>query len=234
MLSERFYGGARRTTLSSATAFDLTFYGKRFQTINPTVSGVNVRLPSALNQPLGAFFYVHNTGASENVAVKDNGGTTLATLTPAHLAKCRLVRNTTAAGVWSIEAYSVNQADGFRSYNEKTRSLPSELPAICDPAPGILVRCDDPSQYIWIKDDALLPTNFGKVFLLTDGHCYKMYAVRNSGKHGIPVPAGYAIHTNCCDCLKVLGLACKDGWSFLDADDSALDFSWQGTNVVTA
>lgn len=73
--------GANVETISATKT--LTTADPQFQRLNGGVANRNVDLPAPHADNIGGFFFIYNSGATNNLAVRTSAGSTLATLLPA-------------------------------------------------------------------------------------------------------------------------------------------------------
>lgn len=92
-----FFGGARYTTTGVSVTIFLTVAASH--SINATAPGLNIKLASARQLPVGKEGLVVNDGA-ESFNLIDNGNNLIAVVAPGECVDLCLADNTTAAGVW--------------------------------------------------------------------------------------------------------------------------------------
>lgn len=198
-----YNGGAQHATLSTTTPRQLVWFQRRVQALNPTVAGASVRMPNVSGRTGlgGPVFIVLNVNGSNSLAVRTFGGATLlGTLTPGTAGLMLLRSATTSAGAWTLVPRVLNSA-GMAASRE-SRSAPEELPATCNPARWVCVKCDDPLVAFYTNDESV-GEQVGKVIQI-DSTCWRVYSVRNSGRHGISVPS-FTPHDYCTDCCIATG-----------------------------
>ena len=96
-----FYGQAYESAPGAGTTLAIGPTSPRVQVVNPGGANVKAKLPDAsLLQPGGAYFYILNIDALENVNIVDQSDNSLLILLPNQAAKCLSTAQTTNA--WTI------------------------------------------------------------------------------------------------------------------------------------
>lgn len=195
-----FYGGASYAAITGQLA--LVFGSPRVVTVSAS-SSPSVKLPSALNGPLGGcqFYIISASGSSASCPIKDFDGNTLATITADQCAKCCLANNQSSAGKWVVRVLPVNTA---RTAYAGTRTKPSELTAQCPAsmAKYVLVKCDDPTKVIYSSDPAFASAagKFVKMGTPPYEACWAVYKIRLSMVYPEgPAPA-FTTFNSCKEC----------------------------------
>lgn len=198
-----YYGGAQYATLASATPRQLAWFQPRVQALNPTSASASVRMPDVTGRSGGLggpVFVVLNVHGSNSLPVRNFGGGTLLGTLPAGGAGIMLLSSaSTAQGSWTLVPRTLNAAG---SASRDRTDPPSSLPAVCNPARWVCVKCDDPLVAFYTNDEAV-GAQVGKAIQIgTD--CWRVYSVRNSGRHAISVPS-FTPHDTCTACCIATG-----------------------------
>lgn len=115
-LRARVVNTATVTATSAAGTLTLTEASNSLQILTGTATGYSVVLPNATTLFNGRKFEIINQG-SQNVLIKDNGGTTLLTLGQTSIAYGVLQSNGTTNGTWVIwQVFVSSLASGILNY----------------------------------------------------------------------------------------------------------------------
>jgi len=94
-----FYGGFKE--VASATAITLSLPLARVHHVTPNAANLSVTLPDARTLRTGGVLgWVFNKSGVNAMRLKDNAGTTIATVVAGQLATLLLTDSSTAAGAW--------------------------------------------------------------------------------------------------------------------------------------
>lgn len=102
-INEFFYGGAYEGTVG-AGGYTLSTGVARVFNLSATVSSANVSLPNPSSIPPGGpIFYLRNGGGSNNLVLKNDTGSTIATLTPGTGVEVLLTITSGGAKYWEAQ-----------------------------------------------------------------------------------------------------------------------------------
>lgn len=99
-VAEYFYGGSSERSFAVSSSIDTS---ARFWVLSASATGLSVSLPPPTDIPTGGpVFYVRNAGTN-SFTLKDNSGTTLATLTAGTGVEVLLTKTTGGSKVWCAQ-----------------------------------------------------------------------------------------------------------------------------------
>ena len=106
---DKFYGGSEAATISANRTLNAGM--KRIQVITPTTTGLSCVLGDSRDFKLGGpQFYIINLGP-DSITLKNNGGSTLATINANQVCELYLQRNTGVNGNWFNKVSNVGFSD---------------------------------------------------------------------------------------------------------------------------
>lgn len=109
----KFMGGSRRLNGVTTTQY-LWHENSRFVTVRSLAADVHLTLPNALGRPLGGpYYYLHNELGigGHNVELVHIDDSFIIDLRPKQFVIVNLLDNTTANGIWSVEAGTIPPPD---------------------------------------------------------------------------------------------------------------------------
>lgn len=125
--------------------------------VKGTATGYSIVLPDATILPEGIFYSIYNQ-STQNITIKDNDGTALATVNSNSTARAVLIGNTTAAGDWVMTVIS-SVASGVNAYNVTSDTTFSTTSSTYVLITGMTITPPSGTYGIWFTADIKIVAN---------------------------------------------------------------------------